>query len=267
MKWISAGLLMCTLIWLFGMVWFSPLDDVQTSEQAHEANPQAMMTVKSIPNNKTGAHDRPFDDTADDTTAHINQHLVGSLKVALPSVPKQRPIEQVDKTVTPSTQQTREVLTTLNELDAKAIQFYFPQNDRKRNEIVQHMYRCEGLVFGAVDKETQSQLTILSNQQDGQAPRSELLRVVNQNLSKHERQLLSLYAAHDTPVRVFPYALDFTLASLIANELINHHGAAELQQFGATYVLVNKQLRLRNIKVNGRVLDTSWLLSAKPCLS
>ena len=267
MKWISVGLLMCTLIWLFGIAWLSPLNDAQTSEQAHEANPQAMMTVQSIPNNKTGAHDKPFDDTADDTTAHINQHLVGSLKVALPSVPKQRPIEQVDKTVTPSTQQTREVLTTLNELDAKAIQFYFPQNDRKRNEIVQHMYRCEGLVFGAVDKETQSQLTILSNQQDGQAPRSELLRVVNQNLSKHERQLLSLYAAHDTPVRVFPYALDFTLASLIANELINHHDSAELRQFGATYVLVNKQLRLRNIKVNGRVLDTSWLLSAKPCLS
>lgn len=258
---------MCTLIWLFGIAWLSPLNDAQTSEQAHEANPQAMMTVQSIPNNTTGAHEKPFDDTADDTTVNINQHAVTRLKIALPSVPKQRPIEQVDKTVTPSTQQTREVLTTLNELDAKAIQFYFPQNDRKRNEIVQHMYRCEGLVFGAVDKETQSQLTILSNQQDGQAPRSELLRVVNQNLSKHERQLLSLYAAHDTPVRVFPYALDFTLASLIANELINHHDSAELRQFGATYVLVNKQLRLRNIKVNGRVLDTSWLLSTKPCLS
>jgi hypothetical protein len=253
-------------VWLFGIVWFSSIKDLKAIEQADRTSAKVMSSfLPSI--SKNTAADKPFKPKTDEAVTNNQQTAAISKVVALPSVPSKSPEQKVKQLVKTNAQYIRQVLRNLNALDTKAIQFYFPQNHRKKTEIVQHMYHCEGVLFGAVDKKTQSQLTILSTQQNSQEPRSKLLRVVNQELSRYEQQLLRLYAAQDTPVRVFPYSLDYNLASLIANELFNHHDAGELHQFSAIYALVNGQLKLSNIEVNGRRLDTSWLLSVRPCIS
>jgi hypothetical protein len=117
-----------------------------------------------------------------------------------------------------------------------------------------------------VDEATKSQLTILSSQTSEQEVKSEFLRVVNHDLSQREQQLLNLYAANEIPVRVFPYSLDYRLATLIANELGKHNSSVKLNQFSAKYTLSEKGLGLSNIQLNGQVLDKSWLLSSKVCL-
>lgn len=260
----------------------SPVQDNQLLKESPTAKP------KVIVHTQAAALIEAHHGSSNELGEHKNESAKRTRTISLPSVPHQSRVEHTDvgsqqseqvlneastaklvhqKVTKPSVAYTREVLNTMSTLEATMVQFYFPKNPRKARAILEYMYQCEGVAFATVDRETRTQLTILSSTQENSEDRSQLLRVVNQDLSKHEQQLLTLYAAKDVPVRVFPFSFDYNLASLIANELAQHHDAVGLKQFHAEYKLSSGQLRLTNIRVNGRNLDQSWLLSVRACVS
>ena len=277
------------MLWLVKIHLFSATETRQEKEGFVE--PLAAMTSEAA---NTALHEPSSVHTKTAMTG-MNKSSLSIRKIVLPSAPiveeredihqaNEQKLQKKDQLAVPAelaprneyatakhsianTQETRDVLSALNSLDGYSLQFYFPQNRGKRRDIVQHMYRCEGVLFGVVDRATKSELIILSPQTSEQMVKSEFLRVVNYDLSQREQQLLNLYAANEIPVRVFPYSLDYRLASLIANELGNHESSAKLSQLSGKYILSEKGLGLSNIKLNGQFLDKSWLLSNKVCLS
>lgn len=159
------------------------------------------------------------------------------------------------------------ILKQLAELDRNNIQFLLPQGSAAKEAFLSHMYRCEGMQFGAITQQIPNRLTVLSakkasNRTAGQSfQASELLRVAHDYLSTYERNLLTVYGQGKQAVRIFPVELDANLSAQIAL----HLGDIKLNSFEAMYFLKDSRVGLRQIIINKKAVPDTWFISSAGC--
>ncbi|GAC29380.1 hypothetical protein [Brumicola pallidula] len=163
----------------------------------------------------------------------------------------------------PTGAQVKNVIKQLTGLNNRHIQFLLPERNSAKEAFVNHMYKCENMQFGVITKVPPYQLTLLSNErvQASAFQPSELLRVAHDFLNRYERNLFTLYAQGDRPVRLFDMSFDINLATKIAAVL----GENKLQSFSARYFLERSQIGLTEIVLNHRAMSENWIMSSKKC--
>lgn len=163
----------------------------------------------------------------------------------------------------PTSVQVKNVIKQLTDLNSRHIQFLLPETNLAKEAFVNHMYRCENMQFGVITRAPPFQLTLLSSEhvQARAFQASELLRVAHDYLNRYERNLFTLYAQGNEPVRLFEMSFDVNLATRIAAVL----GEKELQSFSARYFLERSQIGFTDIVLNHHAILENWIISSKKC--
>lgn len=158
-------------------------------------------------------------------------------------------------------------LTSNNAID---IEIAWPKNNIERQNTFTFLYQCLGMKFGVLNGQQTNQpkvtlakqpyTNVIKSNTDNQI--SDWLRIAQGQLAHQEQEWLQKYELSGTPVRLFPKAIDWQLATLLTQQL----GNAPLTSFRARYKYSNNRLMLTNIKLNQVLLTNNWVLITSQCL-
>lgn len=192
--------------------------------------------------------------------------------------PKRAVKATVKQTAEPNkvTKATKSVAAMYQQLisdDSIDIEIAWPENSRERQDTFTFLYQCIGMKFGVLHWQQSSQqvsqqkVTLAKNpylqvsMDNNRQQVSDWLRIAQGQLAKQEQYWLQKYALSGTPVRLFPKALDWQLASLLTQQLNN----TALTSFRARYQHRDDRFMLTNISINGRLLTSDWTLLTSNC--
>ena len=145
----------------------------------------------------------------------------------------------------------RAQLQAMTEMQGEAMQLRFPDSIQTTKRILNYMHKCIGIDIAAY---TGKDLIMLKQSQTRHSP---MLRLASGQMTQTESALLALYASSYTLARLYPLWFDMRLSQKIYESLQSN----ELKQFSGTYRLLNNNLWLDNITLNGKALDESWLMA------
>lgn len=216
-----------------------------------------LVTLPSVPVTSNSAPSEPVKQS--DEMPNVIQ--VASGGGATPISQSPTPVEKVS--MQPTGAEVKGVINQLTDLSSQHIQFLLPATNSAKKRLLEHMYQCENMQFGALTNKNPTQLIVLSDKrpQTQEFRASELLRVANDYLNKYERSLLTLYGTGNRPVRIFPASLDANLAAHIAAALNDK----KLQSLSARYFLEGRKVGLTDIILNDQVIPQNWIISSKVC--
>lgn len=129
------------------------------------------------------------------------------------------------------------------------LQIALPATTNERNALLHYLYQCAGVQFALLKNQ---QLRYLSPKR--WVAVSPWLRITRGALSPQERAWLGTKQG-DT-VRIFPQAIDQTLAYFIASALQQQ----KLSAFRASYQLTTLGLSLHNVRLNHSAIKEPWLV-------
>ncbi|MBU2978209.1 hypothetical protein [Alteromonas sp. C1M14] len=133
------------------------------------------------------------------------------------------------------------------------IELAWPQNKGKRETLLDYLYTCLAAEFALLDGQTLVYLSPNTFER-----KSAWLRVVHGSLSAQEQRWINGARATGTAVRLLPERVDQRLSAYISEAL----GDESLISLYGQYQLTHSQLYLNHIIINGKQIESEWLLSA-----
>lgn len=143
------------------------------------------------------------------------------------------------------------------------IQIAWPRARGERNRLFEFLYQCAGMKFGTLDNElvTLAPSPGVNAMNQSAAPHSDWLRIAQGELAPQEIYWLNKHKLQGLPVRLLPRSIDWQLAQYVRYEL----GNSELSQFRASYKFSRNSLSLSDIELNGKRLNSQWLITTRRC--
>ncbi|PKI02239.1 hypothetical protein [Glaciecola sp. 33A] len=264
--WLHLTLLSILIVWLFDVFYVAEEHTLVSALSTKNLPLFASVTLPSVPKiSPTLALDMTASEPAPQILTTLAQaSIIKTSKTQAFKV--HATVNQAMLTssvIQPTDVQVNNVIKQLTDLDSRHIQFLLPETNLAKKAFVNHMYRCENIQFGVITRERPHQLTLLSSErvQARAFQASELLRVAHDYLNRYERNLVTLYAQGNQPVRLFEMSFDVNLATKIAAVL----GQKELQSFSARYFLERSQVGFTDIVLNHHAISENWIISSKKC--
>jgi hypothetical protein len=136
------------------------------------------------------------------------------------------------------------------------IQLAWPVNSQQRKSVFEYMYQCAKMQFAVLDG-----INITKMNNTLHSPYSDWIRVAQGQLADKEKNWLQGFALQGIPIRLFPQALDWSMAKHLVQAL----NSRQLTSLRANYQVINQQLWLTEIRLNKRLLTQAWPLDQPGC--
>lgn len=264
--WLHLTLLSILIVWLFDVFYAAEEHTLVSALSTKKLPLFTSVTLPSVPKiNPTLALDVTSSEPAPQllTTEAKSSAIKTSQTRAFKAHVTANKVMLTNAVNQPTGVQVKKVIKQLTDLNSRHIQFLLPETTLAKEAFVNHMYRCENMQFGVITRARPYQLTLLSSErvQARVFQASKLLRVAHDYLNRYERNLFTLYAQGNQPVRLFEMSFDVNLATKIAAVL----GEKKLQSFSARYFLERSQIGFTDIVLNHHAMSENWIISSKKC--
>lgn len=132
------------------------------------------------------------------------------------------------------------------------IELAWPEDKGKRETLLDYLYTCLAAEFALLKGQNLVYLSPNTFER-----KSAWLRVVHGSLSAQEQRWIKASSITGTAVRLLPEAVDQRLSAFISEAL----GDESLISLRGQYQLTHSQLYLNHIIINGKQIESEWLLS------
>ncbi|MEG3766417.1 hypothetical protein [Alteromonas sp. 14N.309.X.WAT.G.H12] len=132
------------------------------------------------------------------------------------------------------------------------IELAWPQDRSKREALLDYLYTCMAAEFALLQGQTLVYLSANTFER-----KSQWLRLVHGSLSAQEQRWINASSVTGTAVRILPEAVDQRLSAYVSEAL----GDESLISLRGQYQLTHSQLYLNQILINGKQIESEWLLS------